>query len=134
MGGHRARHPSQCQRDRARALPIPAAPPVQPIPRAISCDKTTGVASVATSFGAKKIGLFASVALLMNNITGPGVPQLPNLFAEAGWLTPVLCVVGEIWKASVFPCCSTHVFLLLDGSLLTEHMASFGFSNSANCF
>ena len=69
---------------------------MQPLPRAISCDKTTGVASVATSFGAKKIGLFASVALLMNNITGPGVPQLPNLFTEAGWLTPVLCVVG-VW-------------------------------------
>ena len=57
---------------------------------------TTGVAGVANSFGAKKIGLFASVALLINNITGPGVPQLPNLFAEAGWLTPVLCVI-VVW-------------------------------------
>ena len=54
---------------------------------------TAGVSTAATGFGAKKIGLFASVALLINNITGPGVPQLPNLFAEAGWLTPILCVV-----------------------------------------
>ena len=47
-------------------------------------------------FGSKKIGFFASVALLINNITGPGVPQLPNLFVESGWLTPVLCILG-VW-------------------------------------
>ena len=40
--------------------------------------------------GAKEIAMAAGVMLLVNNITGPGVPQLPNLFVEAGWLTPVL--------------------------------------------
>ena len=39
-------------------------------------------------FGGKTIGYFAGIALLINNITGPGVPQLPNMFAEAGWLVP----------------------------------------------
>jgi len=30
----------------------------------------------------KTITLFAGIALLVNNITGPGVPQLANMFAE----------------------------------------------------
>eukprot|EP00908_Phaeocystis_cordata_P004456 Transcript_14838.p1 GENE.Transcript_14838~~Transcript_14838.p1 ORF type:complete len:611 (+),score=262.14 Transcript_14838:70-1902(+) len=47
-------------------------------------------------FGSKQISFAAGVALLINNITGPGVPQLPNLFTEAGWLLPVLCVLG-VW-------------------------------------
>jgi len=47
-------------------------------------------------FGAKDIGFFASCALLVNNITGPGVPQLSNMFVEAGWLFPVICIVS-IW-------------------------------------
>ena len=37
------------------------------------------------------IGFWAGVMLLINNITGPGIPQLPNLLAESGWLTPLLC-------------------------------------------
>ena len=47
-------------------------------------------------FGGKTIGFVSGVALLINNITGPGVPQLPNLFAEAGWLTPTMCFIA-IW-------------------------------------
>jgi len=46
------------------------------------------------AFGAKDIGFFASVALLVNNITGPGVPQLSNTFVEAGWLFPTFCIVA----------------------------------------
>eukprot|EP00966_Prymnesium_polylepis_P142707 3294922-Prymnesium_polylepis.1 len=34
--------------------------------------------------------------LLVNNVTGPGVPQLPNLFVEAGWLLPVVCILA-VW-------------------------------------
>lgn len=49
--------------------------------------------------GGKTIGMFASVALLINNITGPGVPQLPNMFAEAGWLVPTLVFLA-IWAMS----------------------------------
>ena len=30
-------------------------------------------------FGGKTIGMFAGVALLINNITGPGVPGIPNM-------------------------------------------------------
>ena len=41
------------------------------------------------------------VALLINNITGPGVPGLPNMFAEAGWLTPTVIFI-LIWLMSRF--------------------------------
>eukprot|EP00040_Diaphanoeca_grandis_P030813 m.182974 g.182974 ORF g.182974 m.182974 type:complete len:581 (+) comp32140_c0_seq2:152-1894(+) len=51
------------------------------------------------SFGKKSIGTFAGVALLVNNITGPGVPQLPNLFAESGWLVPVVLFL-IVWAMS----------------------------------
>ena len=47
-------------------------------------------------FGGKTIGYFAGIALLINNITGPGVPQLPNMFAEAGWLVPTITIL-VIW-------------------------------------
>lgn len=50
-------------------------------------------------FGGKTIGTFAGIALLINNITGPGIPQLPNMFAEAGWLYPTLCIFA-IWAMS----------------------------------
>ena len=49
-----------------------------------------------SGFGGKNIGYFAGIALLINNITGPGVPQLPNQFAESGWLVPTLVIVA-IW-------------------------------------
>jgi hypothetical protein len=34
---------------------------------------------VEYDFGGKTIGMFAGVALLINNITGPGVPGIPNM-------------------------------------------------------
>lgn len=46
--------------------------------------------------GAKSIGFWSGVLLLINNITGPGVPVLPNLFVEAGWLIPMACTIG-VW-------------------------------------
>ena len=60
---------------------------------AINTDKPASKAAVG---GAKTIGLFSSIALLINNITGPGIPSLPNMFVEAGWLVPLLCLLG-IW-------------------------------------
>eukprot|EP00056_Hartaetosiga_gracilis_P022065 m.28030 g.28030 ORF g.28030 m.28030 type:complete len:612 (-) comp9419_c0_seq1:127-1962(-) len=47
-------------------------------------------------FGKKTIGFFAGVALLINNITGPGVPSIPNMFVESGWLFPTLAFL-IIW-------------------------------------
>jgi hypothetical protein len=46
--------------------------------------------------GGKNISFWAGVVLLVNNITGPGIPNLPNLFAEAGWLVPTLCI-ATVW-------------------------------------
>ena len=45
------------------------------------------------------LGMFAGIALLINNITGPGVPSLPNMFAESGWLTPTVMLL-VIWALS----------------------------------
>ena len=51
--------------------------------------------------GAKHIGYVAGTMLLMNNITGPGLPSLSNLFVEAGWLPVVLCIL-VIWLMTTF--------------------------------
>lgn len=53
-------------------------------------------AEATQGFGGKNISYFAGIALLINNITGPGVPQLPNMFAEAGWLQPTILIIA-IW-------------------------------------
>eukprot|EP00730_Choanoeca_flexa_P018279 TRINITY_DN8881_c0_g1_i1.p1 TRINITY_DN8881_c0_g1~~TRINITY_DN8881_c0_g1_i1.p1 ORF type:complete len:563 (+),score=76.04 TRINITY_DN8881_c0_g1_i1:157-1845(+) len=50
-------------------------------------------------FGGKTIGYFAGVALLINNITGPGVPSLANMFAESGWLVPSIVFIA-VWLMS----------------------------------
>eukprot|EP00045_Choanoeca_perplexa_P005989 m.50187 g.50187 ORF g.50187 m.50187 type:complete len:387 (-) comp13400_c0_seq1:487-1647(-) len=50
-------------------------------------------------FGGKTIGYFAGVALLINNITGPGVPSLANMFAESGWLVPSIVFLA-VWLMS----------------------------------
>merc|ERR1711871_713808 len=47
-------------------------------------------------FGVKDIAMFSGVVLLINNITGPGVPGLPNQFAEAGWLPVTVCIL-VVW-------------------------------------
>ncbi|EDQ86967.1 uncharacterized protein MONBRDRAFT_27795 [Monosiga brevicollis MX1] len=51
------------------------------------------------AFGHKTIGYFAGIALLINNITGPGVPSLANMFAESGWLIPTLVFLA-VWLMS----------------------------------
>jgi len=57
-------------------------------------------------FGGKDIGFFAGVALLINNITGPGVPQLPSMFVESGWLLPVIITLAvwvmTSWSATMY--------------------------------
>eukprot|EP01087_Luapelamoeba_hula_P014537 TRINITY_DN4273_c0_g1_i2.p2 TRINITY_DN4273_c0_g1~~TRINITY_DN4273_c0_g1_i2.p2 ORF type:complete len:240 (+),score=37.56 TRINITY_DN4273_c0_g1_i2:115-834(+) len=47
----------------------------------------------ADGFGEKRITFFGGVSLLLNNITGPGMVQLPQIFQQAGWVTPSLALV-----------------------------------------
>ena len=54
----------------------------------------SGALKLPTLGGGKDIGLAAGIMLLVNNITGPGVPQLSNLFVESGWLPPLLCILA----------------------------------------
>eukprot|EP01059_Diplonema_ambulator_P033154 TRINITY_DN6806_c0_g1_i1.p1 TRINITY_DN6806_c0_g1~~TRINITY_DN6806_c0_g1_i1.p1 ORF type:complete len:571 (+),score=130.81 TRINITY_DN6806_c0_g1_i1:51-1715(+) len=56
--------------------------------------------ATGTAFGGgKTIGFGAGVCLLINNITGPGVPSIANLFSESGWLYPSLMFI-LIWLLS----------------------------------
>lgn len=48
------------------------------------------------AFGQKTIGFLAGFALMVNNITGPGIPSVSNVFSESGWLLPSLCFV-VVW-------------------------------------
>lgn len=42
-------------------------------------------------FGNKTIGFFGGFALLVNNMTGPGMTAIPPIFQQAGWFPPTLC-------------------------------------------
>ena len=42
------------------------------------------------SFGSKTIGSFAGTMLLVNNMMGVGIPLLPALFLDAGFVTPIV--------------------------------------------
>ena len=44
-----------------------------------------------SGFGHKTIGFFGGFALLVNNMTGPGMTAIPPIFQQAGWLVPSLC-------------------------------------------
>jgi len=52
-----------------------------------------------SSFGGKSIGTFAGIALLVNTIAQTGTAQIPNLFAEAGWLAPTVLFI-LVWTMS----------------------------------
>ena len=44
--------------------------------------------------GAKTIGAFGSVALLVNNITGPAMDVIPAVYAQSGFLPTTALIVG----------------------------------------
>ncbi|PRP85167.1 hypothetical protein PROFUN_07114 [Planoprotostelium fungivorum] len=55
----------------------------------------TPTAGHSASVGGPKTITFAGgIMLLINSITGPGILTIPLLFQEAGWLTPVICIVA----------------------------------------
>ncbi|PRP80111.1 hypothetical protein PROFUN_12265 [Planoprotostelium fungivorum] len=43
--------------------------------------------------GGKDIGFFGGITLLTNSITGPGLVTIPLLFQQAGWVSPLLCMI-----------------------------------------
>jgi len=70
-------------------------------------DCCSGAASYSTSFavptagfGSKTIGLYGSIMLLANNLSGPGISLMPALAQEAGWV-PFLLVVGLVGGLSI---------------------------------
>jgi len=55
--------------------------------------------------GAKTIGLVGSIAVLLNNILGPGIANFSGLYQQSGWLPPTLlvlvCVVSSIFSGAM---------------------------------
>lgn len=45
----------------------------------------------AGAFGEKRIGFFGGMALIANNIFGPGLASLPSVFQQGGWLMCTPC-------------------------------------------
>jgi len=55
--------------------------------------------------GAKAIGFVGSVAVLLNNLLGPGIANFPGMYQQSGWLVPtsliVLCVVSSLASSAM---------------------------------
>ncbi len=43
--------------------------------------------------GGKTLGLYSSIVIVVNNITGPGMLVLPRVFQDAGWVIPTAVLV-----------------------------------------
>lgn len=54
--------------------------------------------------GAALIGGFGSYALVVNNISGPGMLDFPQAFQAAGWLPCVLCILGVAAVSAAVAC------------------------------
>ena len=68
------------------------------------------------NFGQKDIAMFSGVVLLINNITGPGIPGLPNMFAEAGWLIPTLVLLAVWGMTSLSSCMFAEAMANIPGN------------------
>jgi len=55
--------------------------------------------------GAKTIGLIGSLAVLLNNILGPGIANFSSLYQQSGWLPPtflvLICVASSIFSGAM---------------------------------
>ena len=56
--------------------------------------------------GVALIGGFGSYALVVNNISGPGMLDFPQAFQAAGWLPCVLCILGVAAVSAAVACAS----------------------------
>ena len=57
-------------------------------------------------FGGKGIGLLASIALTVNNISGAGMLEFPQMFQRAGWLPATLslglvCIISTLFATTL---------------------------------
>jgi amino acid permease len=61
----------------------------------------------ALPHGVALIGGFGSYALVVNNISGPGMLDFPQAFQAAGWLPCVLCILGVAAVSAAVACALT---------------------------
>jgi len=56
-------------------------------------DSSSSGEKKAEGFGVKQIGFIGGVALMVNNITGPGMVTIPVMFQQAGWMSPIIIML-----------------------------------------
>jgi len=83
--------PEACQRP---ATCLPASEPAHPMPSHEDTALLNGHLDprISANFGKKTISTFSSYALLINNITGPGLVAMCVAYQHGGWL-PATCVL-----------------------------------------
>ena len=57
----------------------------------------------AGQFGDKTIGMLSGFMLLVNNVTGPGLVQMPQVFNKSGWFMTIASLL-ICWWAAGFSC------------------------------
>lgn len=79
----------------------------------------------ADGFGTKTIGYFGGVCLLANNITGPGMVQLPQMFQQTGWAFAVIFIVFMAVFSGVTSLYLSKAISLMPGNDQFQHRAEF---------
>jgi len=69
-----------------------------------------------SSFGGRNIGFFGATAVIINNVTGPGMVTLPVLFAQAGWVLPTLAMVVMMVTSTFASTLMAKAMTLVDGN------------------
>jgi hypothetical protein len=54
-----------------------------------------------SGFGLKQIGIWGSIALIVNNVTGAGMVAIPPAIQQAGWFTPALFFLVMFFVSTV---------------------------------
>eukprot|EP01027_Heterolobosea_sp_BB2_P015456 GEZU01022105.1.p1 GENE.GEZU01022105.1~~GEZU01022105.1.p1 ORF type:complete len:319 (+),score=73.01 GEZU01022105.1:112-1068(+) len=64
----------------------------------------------------KTIGLFASIMLLMNTMTGPAMIQIPPVYQSAGYITPTVIMLLVVVVSSLSSACMAEAMARIPGN------------------
>ena len=100
--------PSLACRFKRQCLPLgnlTSARADQHAPGSQKVDPRSTAAMAMSVGGAKTIGCVGSVAVLLNNLVGSGIANLPGLFQQTGWLPPTalscICVLLSVSSSAL---------------------------------
>ncbi len=77
---------------------------------------TTDVAASAEGVGGKTVRTAWGTMLLLNNLTGPGLPLLPLMIQQAGYVVPVLALVAVAVLSAVSATMLTEAMKYVPGN------------------